>query len=98
MPSLTSPTPFTVAIAFAVALYPCSCSCSSPYPFLFFPRPFLSILLRVEGPLSKARLFVTDVGDSPDHVRQAFAQLMVGVKELVLARRENEENQMLGMQ
>ncbi|EGD83511.1 hypothetical protein PTSG_04119 [Salpingoeca rosetta] len=51
----------------------------------------------IEGPLSKARLYSTDISERPDEVRQAFNQLMVGVRELVLARREKEENQMLGM-
>lgn len=51
----------------------------------------------IDGPLSKARLYYTDINERPDDVRGAFSELLEGVKELVLMRREKEENKMFSM-
>ena len=51
----------------------------------------------VAGPLSKAKLVLTDVTREPEAVRAAFNALMTNVRSVVEQRRDDAERKVLGM-
>eukprot|EP00055_Hartaetosiga_balthica_P014692 m.82298 g.82298 ORF g.82298 m.82298 type:complete len:187 (-) comp8665_c4_seq1:2602-3162(-) len=49
----------------------------------------------LDGPLGKASLFETDITTDPEGVRDAFNALLKGVKQAIVTKRDNEEDNML---
>lgn len=44
----------------------------------------------------KAKVFQTNITANPEHVRDAFAQILVGIRQAALKSRDKEEKELLG--